>query len=504
MSAYSKEIVDAVKELLDIGIALSAEKNHKVLLERILSEARRITQCDAGTLYLAAGKQLEFRIIQNDTLKIFRGGRGEAIALPPVDMTDSTVAGYCALHKKVLNIADVYEMELAGIDFSGPRRYDSITGYRTKSMLVVPLEDIEGAVIGVLQLLNAKDEQGEVIPFAGYMEQVVRSVASQAAVAINNMRYLEEIDTMLHSFVRVISAAIDERSPYNANHTRNVARLTEKFARYMKEQGMAPDLSDEVIEQLVMAAWLHDIGKIAVPLEIMDKPTRLGEHYELVKYRILAIHEQRKEQVVRRSMKSDQLQTDEGIAAFWQEIADIETEMNSVLDLLALANNPETLVSEMMQNRIQELAQRTWKSPDGLESPWLLPTEVEALKVSRGTLTCQERQTMENHVTITQKMLKQIPFGGKYSPVPDWACAHHELLDGSGYPHKLMAHELPLPVRILTIMDVFDALTARDRPYKKAMPVEKAFGILENMAGMKKVDSELVHLFNASKVWLDA
>lgn len=504
MNPYSPEVVSAVQELLEIGIALSAEKNHKKLLERILSEARRITRCDAGTLYLVEGGKLSFQIIQNDQLKIYQGGLGEPINLPPVEITETSVAGYCALHKKVINIPDVYNTQLTGFDFSGPRRYDAITGYRTSSMLVAPLEDHNGDITGVLQLLNAKDEEGTVIPFAGYIEQVVLAVASQAAVAISNMRYLEEIDAMLHSFVRVISTAIDERSPYNANHTRNIARLSGKFARYLKgrEIGQAADLTDEDIDQLIMSAWLHDIGKIAVPLEIMDKPSRLGERYEMVRNRLLAIREQRKVDAIKAAMKhGEQLKTEAGITAFWREVSAIEEEMDNAAGLLATANNPACFVDPQIQALIQELAGRTWLTPAGTREAWLSPSEVEALMVPRGTLTDQERQIMENHVLITKKMLDQIPFGEKYSAVPGWACAHHEFLDGSGYPQKLKSVQLPLPVRILTIMDIFDALTAQDRPYKKALPAEKAFSIIEEMAKVGKLDGELVGLFKESQVW---
>ncbi len=503
MSGYSPEVVAAVKELLDVGIALSAEKNHRKLLERILREARRITQCDAGTLYLVEGGKLTFQIIQNDQLQINQGGLGEEINLPPVEMDETAVAGYCALHKETINISDVYHTETKGIDFSGPRRYDAITGYRTVSMLVVPLEDHDGIIIGVMQLMNAKDSEGQVIPFAHYIEQVVLALASQAAVAISNMRYLAEIDGMLHSFVRVISTAIDERSPYNANHTRNIARLSGKFAHYLKERknGLAEELSEGEVEQLVMSAWLHDIGKIAVPLEIMDKPSRLGERYELVQNRLMMIREQRKVKAVKSALKHEQLKTTDDIAVFWKQIAVIEEEMDNAAALLAKANNPATFVDLQLQELIRETAEHTWITAEGSTEQWLTPAEMEALLVPRGTLTNQERQTIENHVIITKKMLDQITFGEKYAAVPGWACAHHEFLDGSGYPQKLKAVELPLPVRILTIMDIYDALTAQDRPYKKALPTEKAFAIITDMAEAGKLDGELVRLFVESRIW---
>ena len=423
--------------------------------------------------------------------------------MPPVEVTVATVAGCCALNKQIINIADVYSADLTGIDFSGPRQYDAITGYRTRSMLVVPLEDHDGAVIGVLQLLNAKDEQGRVVPFPQYIEPVVRAVASQAAVAISNMRYLAEIDAMLYSFVRVISTAIDERSPYNANHTRKIARLSGEFANYLKVKSPSlAEMTDEDVEQLVMSAWLHDIGKIAIPLEIMDKASRLGDRYELVQTRLLAIREQRKVEAIKKAMRQNgQLKTETSNAAVWNDIRAIEDEMDKDVDLLATVNNATCLVDHRLQAWVQEVAGHTWLALAGTQEPWLSPTETEALMVPKGTLTDQERQTMENHVMITKKMLDQISFGRKYASVPGWACAHHEFLDGSGYPQKLKAIELPLPVRILTVMDIYESLTAHDRPYRKALSPEKAFSILEEMSNQGKLDGELVRLFKESRVW---
>ena len=504
MSVYSKDFVEQVQDILNIGIALSGEKNHKKLLERILSEARRITQCDAGTLYIVENQHLAFKIIQNDTLKIYQGGMGESIDLPPVDITSTTVSGYCALHKEVVNIRDVYKSKYKEIDFSGPRHYDAITGYKTLSMLVVPLENHDGVIIGVLQLINAKNEQGEVTPFPEYLEKVVQSLGSQAAVSISNMNYLEELDGMLHAFVRVISTAIDERSPYNANHTRNVARLSGMFARYLQEQSHvnAYSLSNEDIEQLEMSAWLHDIGKIAVSLEVMDKSTRLGDRYELVKNRMRAIGEQRKVQAIKLALQNDeQLKTDASIDAFWVVLAEIEKEMNYINELLEKINDPSCFVDDTLQMEIIKLSKRTWLTKDMVEEPWILPEEVEALSILRGTLTVKERRIMENHVMMTKKMLDKIPFGSKYSAVAEWASSHHEFLDGTGYPEKLKADALPLEVRILTIMDIYDALTAVDRPYRKGLSIKKAFLILEDMAMQGKIDADLIRIFKESKVW---
>jgi GAF domain-containing protein len=288
MSTGNAKLGDHLEELLNIGIALSAEKDHTKLLERILREARRITNADAGTLYLCEEDRLVFKIIHNDTLGIYQGGQDEPVDLPPVPLDPANVSSWVALHKKSVNIPDVYET--SNFDFSGPKKYDAIIGYRTGSMLVVPLENYGGEVIGVLQLLNAKNEQGQIIPFAPELEKIVFSLASQAAVSLTNMQYIQEIDNLFHSFVQVMATAIDARTPYNVNHTRHIAQLAEKFAAYLDSLTSGPFSQEKFSEnrtaQLVMAAWLHDIGKVAIPLNVMDKPSRLGERIGYVRQRL--------------------------------------------------------------------------------------------------------------------------------------------------------------------------------------------------------------------------
>lgn len=487
------DIARQLEQLLNISIALSAEKNHTKLLELILSEARKITAADAGTLYLCEGNKLVFRIIQNDTLGIYQGGQGEIINLPPVSLDPdnvTNVSSWVALNKRSANIHDVYHDQV--FDFSGPKNYDALTGYHTVSMLVVPLENHEGEVIGVLQLINAKNEEGQVIPFAAEVEKIVFSLASQAAVSLTNMQYMEEINNLFHSFVQVMATAIDARTPYNVNHTRNIARLAEKFALYIDQLSDGPLAEERFpesrIAQLVMAAWLHDIGKVAIPLRVMDKPSRLGERIDHVRLK-LDLWEARLTMDYQQKRLAGIDEADE-----YQRQLDF---LSQTRELIEMVNQPSTFVDENLKQKVLALAEMEYRPGQKL----LTEEEVKSLCIPKGTLTEEERKIMEGHVLVAQRMLEKIHFNSRFKDVPAWALRHHEFLDGTGYPYGLRGEELPLEARILTVLDVFDALTATDRPYKKPMPIEVALDILGKMAEEGKVDPSLVEVLQESRIW---
>lgn len=504
MNKYTPEIVEQVETLLNVGIALSAEKDHNRLLEMILTEARRITGADAGTLYLCEDGHLVFKIIQNETMGIFQGGRGEPVDLPPVPLREENVSAYVVLTRRSVNVADVYAAE--GFDFSGPKRYDSLTGYRTTSMLVIPLENHEGEIIGVLQLINARDQHGRVIPFAPYLEKVVSSLASQAAIALTNMQFIQDIENLFNSFVEVMATAIDARTPYNANHTRRVALLAGEMVGVINAvtEGRwgSEYFDDDRAAQLVMAAWMHDIGKVATPLSVMNKATRLEGGMELVLQRLdyiaaslRAEYLQRKMVLANEGARAAEVET---LDRWWQEqVAMVE----QARELVIRADNPATFVSEEMVEELEKVARRTYVDAAGEERPWLTRGELEQLSVPRGTLTDTERKIMEDHVEVTRRMLEKIPFTRKLKDVPYLAGMHHEHLDGKGYPQGLKGDEIPLEGRILALLDVFDALTAADRPYKKAVPVEEALKILGFMVKDGKLDAELFEHFRQSRIW---
>ncbi len=485
-------------------------------------EARRVTNADAGTLYLVEGEQLRMKIIHNKTMNTFQGGKGEDIDLPPVPINREYVSGYVAATGKAVNIPDVYEAE--GFDFSGPRKYDAMTGYRTCSMLAIPLQNHLGEVIGVLQLLNAMDEQtGEVTPFDPAHQAIVQSLSSLAAIALTNMQLMEEIENLFESFVQVMVTAIDAQTPYNATHTQQVSRLSELIAREIDKVREGPlateHFDDDRLKVLVMAGWLHDIGKVATPLKVMNKATRLGEEFPLVIGRIEYALQKEKSALLWKELKkrtgnSPRAELPGEITGFFAEkndnnngkshSKDIQLKieiLESARELIVKADNPATFIDGELQEKLRSLGELTFEGEDGCLYPLLTPGELASITVVKGTLTEEERKIMEDHVIITERMLSKLPFTKKLARAPELACMHHEHLDGKGYPRGLKGEQIPLEARILAIADIYDALTASDRPYKKGMPVENALKIMGFMVKDGKLDSDIMDLFIQQKIW---
>lgn len=500
---YFKVKKKDIEELINIVVALAAEKNANHLLESILTYARSITGADAGTLYIKTEEALVFKIMQNDTMGIYRGGKGEAIDLPPVPLTLGNVSSYVALTGEIINIADVYECEQ--FDFSGPKKYDALTGYRTCSMLVVPMVNHEDEIIGVMQLINAKNREGDIIPFNPFYEKVVASLASLAAVTLTRIRFIEDIENLLVSFVRVMAAAVDALTPYNATQSRRVAEMAEAFARYLNEvelEGYGKGyFDDEKIKQLVMAAWLHDIGKIAVSLPVMNKPSRLGEHYDLVMQRLDYIRAKTEAGFYLREIAALQAGKKEEEEELKKEREASINAVEKARETIRKANDPATVVDEELADEIRKIASMTYEAPDGSIKNWLTDLEKEELTVPRGTLTAGERQIIESHVEMTEKLLKKIPFPRRLEKIPHIAATHHECLNGKGYPRGLKGDEIPLEGRILALLDIFEALTAEDRPYKKSMPPGQAVKTLGFMVEEGRLDAELYEHFCRSRIW---
>lgn len=502
MKSFSPEILGQIEDILNIGIALSAEKDQNRLLEMIVSEARRITKADAGTLYMVDGDQLVYRIMQNESMGTFKGGGGEVIPFPPVQMNMENISAFVAITHQSVNIPDVYNA--LEFDFTGPKKFDAATGYHTLSMLVIPLENHEGTVIGVLQLINAQDEAGNLIPFGHHFEKVVSSLASQAAIFLTNIQLLRDIENLFNSFVDVMATAIDSRTPYNANHSRRVALLAGELARVINEE---PDsrwgyetFDKDRIAQLVMAGWLHDIGKIATPLEVMDKSSRIERPMELIMQRFDYIHSQLEKQYLEKklALRSTSTQEQAALDEWWEK--ELQS-LQETREFIIKVDNPATFVDKDLQEKVREIASRTYKGITGEIFPWLKPDEVTALCVMKGTLTDTERQVMEDHVVVTGRMLSKMPFTAKLKDVPYFAAIHHEHLDGKGYPNRLAEDDIPVEGRILALVDVFDALTADDRPYKKAMPLEQALKILGFMVKDHELDGDLLEIFIKHQVW---
>ncbi len=490
-----------VESLLDVGIALSAEKNHKHLLEMIVSEARKITNCDAGTLYLLKDDHLIFAILQNESMNVYHNDP-DNINLPPVPLSKSNVSSCVAITGDSYNIPDVYINP--DFDFSGPRNYDKITGYRTKSMLVVPLENHEGEIIGVLQLINSLEQDKKTVrPFPTYYEKVIESLASQAAIALTNMALIKDIENLFNSFVQAIATAIDQRSPYNVNHTRRVVKLAQAMALAVNQSGNWGEqvFDDERIEQLMMAGWLHDIGKITTPLEVMNKATRLEGKISLVLQRLDYIIGREKTDSLERQLQILKENSQGDISKEEQLLGEKIEQINEIKKLVVSCDNPANFIDGETKNKLIEVSKLTYMDEDNNVKPYLTSEELDNLSIPKGTLTDDERKTMEDHVVVTARMLEKIPFIKKYKDVMFFASSHHEMLDGSGYPRGLAGDEIPLEVKILAIADIYDALTAADRPYKKALPNKVALSIVEAMVGEGKLDSQLVDILREYRVW---
>jgi HD-GYP domain-containing protein (c-di-GMP phosphodiesterase class II) len=504
-----------LSELNKIGAALSAERDINRLLAMILSKSRGITSADAGSLYLVmkgdAGQPdtLKFVLPQNDSVLVsFQESR------MPLDET--SIAGYVAVHGTPVSVADAYELP-AGTPYRISRSFDTQSGYRTKSMLVVPMRDHQGEIIGVIQLINKKTDkkaklqpsslvERNVVSFDDLDLDLVMSLASQAAVALVNTRLIEDIKALFESFVQASVTAIESRDPTTSGHSGRVAELTVGLAQRVDESGsgcFAPvRFSRDQIQEIRYASLLHDFGKVGVREKVLVKAKKLffGE--------MLALRQ--RFGVIKRTVEADYLRAKvaclersgsrEELAALDTNHAQRQVEIDRALEVIARSNEP-TLLEADTANALLELPTLSYLDVDGVTRPYLTANELQSLSIRRGSLSEQERVEIESHVTHTFRFLSQIPWTGEFARVPEIAFAHHEKLDGTGYPRRLQAEGIPIQSRMMTISDIFDALVAWDRPYKKAVPVEKALNILEEEARQGKLDLDLLEVFTGAKVY---
>jgi len=455
---------------------------------------------------------LNFVVLQNDTMNTRMGGTsGNAITLPPVNLyapdgtpNHANVSSYAALTGQFVNIPDVYCAD--GFDFTGPRRYDAATGYRSQSMLVMPMQNHENEVIGVLQLLNAKDQRtGTVREFSSEGLEAVRALATQAAVALTNTQLIAGLKALLYSFMQSIAAAIDAKSPYTRGHIDRVVDLTMRIAQVINEQQEGPyaavHFSADELEELKLAAWMHDVGKITTPVHVVDKGTKLEtiiDRIELVRVRFRYIGKSIQAELLEKLLElAGQGASREQMFALTDEMERRRQELEADLTFVEGCNQPGEFMSDERIARVKDIAQRTYLDGEELR-PWLTENEVENLCIRKGSLTDEERGTIEDHVAMTSQMLARLPFPKRLRRVPEYAGSHHEKLDGTGYPNKLTAEQLPLQARILAVADVFEALTARDRPYKPPMKLSQALKILGFMCKDKHIDPEVYALLQES------
>ncbi len=514
---YTETQVAHINKLAKIGVALSSIRDLDYLLEMILDQAREFTRSDAGTLYLVSEdeKELNFKIVQTESRNIRMGGvSGIPINFPPVQRqidgipNNSNVCAYVANSGKMVNIPDVYEVE--GFDFQGPRKYDAATGYRTKSMLVFPMHDHEGEVIGVMQLINAlHKETGESIPFAHEFEELSEALASQAAVAITNARLIRDLQELIEAFIKTIATAIDEKSPYTGGHIGRVANLTVEIAEEISKtkDGKYADISfnhDEMTE-LRLAAWLHDTGKITTPEYVVDKTTKLQtifDRKDLVKMRFEYAVNEAKLKAAEERIAQLEAQIDKKTVP--DDDANVEEICKNLLDdaeFVIGCNKTQEFVPDAVIERLNSIAARKVQTSSG-EEPMLTENELYNLSIRKGNLTKEERKIIENHALVTIKMLEKLPFPKKIHNVPAIAGSHHEKLDGSGYPLGLSEDKIPLQARIMALADIFEALTAKDRPYKDPKKMSEVMKILGFMVKDRHIDGDVVEFFVEKKLHL--
>jgi len=505
-----------LEELNRIGIALSETRDVGQLLEMILKKAREITSADAGSLYLLergeGEARLRFKLTQNDSVEF----PFTEFTLP---LTDQSIAGYCARHGEVVELADAYRAP-KGMPFHFNKSFDEEAGYRTRSLLALPMKNGKGEVLGVLQLLNckrswkarladAKSVQKNVHAFPEHAVRLGLSLASQAAVAYENSRLYRDIENLFDGFVNAAVKAIEQRDPTTSGHSQRVCEMTVALAEAVDREGRGPyaDLrfSREQMKELRYAALLHDFGKVGVREEVLIKAkklyplqfARLMDRFDYIRRDIEASSA---EQKVEALLKLSKKEAAERIKVLDAEAASLVAELERCAEFVAKANEP-TIMPSGDFGLMGEMAQKSYRDPRRAERPYLTTDEVQMLSIPRGSLAPDERRQIESHVVHSFQFLAQIPWTQEYKQIPEIARAHHEKLNGKGYPYGLNSAEIPVQAKMMTICDIFDALSATDRPYKRAVPTDRALDILKLCVRDEEVDAELFRLFVESQVY---
>lgn len=503
--------------LNSIGVALSAERDNNRLLEIILLGAKELTNADGGTLYtVTEDAKLKFEIMRTMSLDIAMGGTtGKAILFPPLPIyledgkpNINMVAAYSVINAKTVNIADAYLTE--GFDFSGTRKFDEKTGYRSKSFLTVPMKNHENEIIGVLQLINAIDPQtGQIITFSESHQHLVESLASQAAVALTNHNLIEGLKNLFESFIKLIADAIDEKSPYTGGHCQRVPELTMMLAEAAIKTNEGPlknfTMTEKEVYELKIAAWLHDCGKVTTPEYVMDKATKLETIFDrihLIDHRFELLKTQRENAYLRKALASARSGTKVNPLQLDHEISVIKRSLEEDKNFIRKMNiGSESMQPEDLQ-RIKDIANYEYLNDTGHTAKFLSEDEVYNLTIERGTLTPEERMVINNHIAVTISMLNALTYPKDLQRVPEYAGGHHERMDGKGYPKGLTRDQMSIPARMMGIADIFEALTSKDRPYKKAKTLSETLNILGKMRLDNHIDPDIFDLFIREKIYL--
>jgi HD-GYP domain-containing protein (c-di-GMP phosphodiesterase class II) len=418
------------------------------------------------------------------------------------------VAAYAVLNDRTVNIPDAYEAE--GFDFSGTRKFDESTGYRSKSFLTIPMKNHENEIIGVLQLINAIDpETNEIVTFSPANQQLVESLASQAAVALTNHNLIEGLKDLFEAFIELIADAIDEKSPYTGGHCQRVPELTMMLADAANRTRVGPlkdfSMSEKDIYELRIAAWLHDCGKVTTPESVMDKPTKLSTIFDrihLVEQRFELLKKQAECDMLRKQLEAMKSGQSLDVAKLDIQLTAFKQQLDEDRDFLCNANIGGEFMRPEHQQRVRDIAAYTLLDAEGKPTNLLTENEIYNLNIARGTLTSEERTIINNHIVVTINMLESLPYPKDLRRVPEYAGGHHERMDGKGYPRGLTREQMSVPARVMGIADIFEALTSRDRPYKKAKTLSESLNILGKMKLDNHIDPDLFDVFIREKVYL--
>ena len=516
-SIVNTNVLNQLDRLNSIGIALSAEHDNNRLLEIILMGAKELTNADGGTLYTVTEEAtLKFEILRTLSLNIAMGGStGKDIPFPalPIYLEDgqpnnNMVAAYSVINATTVNIPDAYLTE--GFDFSGTRQFDEKMGYRSKSFLTVPMKNHENEIIGVLQLINAIDPQtNEIIAFSESHQHLVESLASQAAVALTNHHLIKGLKGLFESFIKLIADAIDEKSPYTGGHCQRVPELTMMLAEAAIKADAGPlkdfAMSEKEIYELKIAAWLHDCGKVTTPEYVMDKATKLETIFDrihLIDHRFDLMATQRENAYLRKMLLQDRSGAMVNIKQINHDITVIKKQLDDDKNFIRKVNFGSESMKPADLKRIRDIAHYEYLNDSGHTVKFLSVDEVYNLTIERGTLTPEERMVINNHIVVTINMLESLPYPKDLRRVPEYAGGHHERMDGKGYPKGLTRDQMSIPARMMGIADIFEALTSKDRPYKKAKTLSETLTILGKMKLDNHIDPDIFDLFIREKIYL--
>jgi HD-GYP domain-containing protein (c-di-GMP phosphodiesterase class II) len=496
-----EDLGQRLEQLNLIGASLSAERDINRLLELILTAAKSITGADGGTLYRVTEEQtLRFEIVRTSSLKYYLGGSsGNPVPFYPIQLyrdgkpNHSMVAAHAALTGKTVNIADAYTAD--GFDFSGTRAFDSKTGYRSKSFLTVPMRNHQHETIGVLQLINAREPSGEIVAFTESDQRLAESLASQAAIALTNRMLINQLEQLFESFINLINSAIDEKSPYTGGHCQRVPTLTMMLAEAVNDTREGPladfTMSEKDRYELKIAGLLHDCGKVTTPVHVVDKATKLETIYD----RIHLIDT--RFEILKRDLEIESLRSQIHEQRLRQRLRELDDDRR----FLHACNIGSERMSEEDVARVRRIAGYRWRDMTGHEANFLSDDEVKNLTIRAGTLTDDERKVINHHIVATIKMLEALPWPQHLTNVPEYAGGHHERMDGKGYPRGLTRDQMSVQARCMGIADIFEALTARDRPYKKGKTLSESLEILGRMKLNNHIDPDLFDIFVRKKVY---